>query len=139
MGDTAEKVFDELFPKSHKLGLSRPPFGVSGMLLGMRYTPDRMTRDAFVEIMGCGRDQTLKLKVEKFNALFLWQAIGPVDLFVYNETNDVWWMAPMEQWFQSALVNGGSGVFDDGKQYVSLRTKFFPCEPTPRRADVEAA
>ena len=31
MGDTAEGVFDIVYPKHHKLGLNRPPFNVAGM------------------------------------------------------------------------------------------------------------
>lgn len=133
MGDTAEAVFDHLFPQSHKLGLNRPPFSMAGMLLEMRYVPDRMTREAFVEVMGIGGDQTLKLKLEKFDALFCWKALGPVDLFVYDQANERWWMAPITDWFRAALLHGTLGEFHDGKEFAALHADHFPTAPTDVR------
>lgn len=126
MGDTAEAVFDMVYPKNHKLGLNRPPFGVGGMPLGLRYTPDRMVRDRFVEIMGVGRDRTLKLKVEKFDALFMWEIVGPVNLFVYDQHDHAYYYAPIRNWFHQALDYGKSDAFHDGKRYIGLNVSDFP-------------
>lgn len=131
MGDQAEAAFDQVFPKNHKLGLNRPPFSMSGMLLEMRYVPDRITRDAFVEVMGIGTDQTLKLKIEKFDALFAWKSIGPVDLFVYDSKHDRWWLAPITDWFRAVLLHGTLDQFHDGKEYAALHADHFPSLPTP--------
>jgi hypothetical protein len=132
MGDTAEAVFDLVHPKNHKLGLNRPPFGVGGMPLALRYTPDRMLRDRFVEIMGVGRDRTLKLKVEKFDALFMWEFIGPVSLFVYDQTEHAHYDAPIREWFHQALAHGASDVFEnDGKRYIGLNVAHFPGTKVP--------
>jgi hypothetical protein len=137
MGDTAEAVFDLLFPANHPLGLCRPPFNVSGMPAPMRYAPDRMTRSAFVEIMGIGRDQTLKMKVEKLDALSAWRALGPVELFVFDSANRRYWCRALRDWDQAFDDHGTEGMFPEGKEYVGLHSDWFP--GTPGEVSVEPA
>lgn len=135
MGDPAEAVFDLVYPKNHKLGLNRPPFYMGGMVLAMRYVPDRMLRDRFVEVMGCGRDGKLKLKHEKIEALQTWQQIGPVELFVYDQFNETYYEAPLDAWVSAAHTLGASRTFDnDGKTYLELHISDFPTNqhPVPR-------
>jgi hypothetical protein len=132
MGDEAEAVFDEMYPKHHKLGLNRPPFQVAGMDAALRYLPDRMLRDRFVECMGIGRDRLLKPKVEKFEALFRWTWIAPVDLFVYDKTKQMTYMAPLRDWWESCSRHGIADTFPEGKEYVGLHVDHFPVPPTPR-------
>jgi hypothetical protein len=134
MGDEAEGVFDEMHPKHHKLGLNRPPFQVSGMELAMRYAPDRMLRDRFVEVMGIGKDRTLKMKVEKFDAMFQWTWIGPVELFVYDKTKNATYMAPIRDWWERCARFGTRGTFPEGTEYVGLHVDHFPVPPIPRTA-----
>lgn len=131
MGDEAEGAFDEVFPKNHKLGLNRPPFTMTKMTVEMRYTPDRMDATAFVEVMGVGRDRLLKMKTEKFDALFTWTMLGPVDLFVWDSHKRNWYRAPIKQWFLAAAGHGSVGSFDEGKQYIALHVDDFPVAPTP--------
>jgi hypothetical protein len=128
MGDVAEAVFDQVYPKSHKLGLNRPPFSMAGMALALRYTPDRMLRDGFWEVMGCGKDRLLKLKVEKLDALFMWSVLAPVNLFVYDQKAHEFYDAPMLDWFAAAKVHGEPNVFEnDGKEFYALHVEHFPC------------
>jgi len=129
LGDTAEAVFDIVHPKSHKLGLNRPPFGMGGMNPVMRYTPDRMIRSAAVEVMGIGRDGVLKLKHEKLDALKSWAKIMSVDLFVYHQTSEVYYQAPLSKWGRALTQHGIDSSFDDGKTYIALSAEHFPCEP----------
>jgi hypothetical protein len=129
MGDEAEAVFDAVYPKHHKLGLNRPPFSVAGMKLGMRYTPDRMLRDRFVEVMGCGNDQTLKVKDEKLEALAMWELFGSVHLFVYDSCNKRYWEAPLGEWREQASAHGVKGAFPEGKTFVGLHAEHYPSEP----------
>ena len=129
MGDQAEAIFDLVHPKSHELGLNRPPFGMAGMSAVMRYTPDRMRRDAFVEVMGFGRGQALKVKDEKFEALQSWSTIGPVELFIYDSHNHRYWEGPLDEWLL-AYQGAERGEYEDnGKTYVTLPAAMFPFEP----------
>ncbi len=138
LGDEAEDVFDTVYPKHHKLGLNRPPFQVSGVKLEMRYTPDRMVRERFVEVQGIGSDRTLKLKVEKFDALFMWEHIGPVHLFVWDRTAGVFYEAPIRDWFRACLKHGKLEEFHEGKEYMALKVKDFPVMPQAFQTELSA-
>jgi hypothetical protein len=138
MGDESEAIFDELFTKNHKLGLNRPPVAMSGVKLEMRYVPDRQVRDAFVECMGVGRDRLLKMKSEKFDALFVWTMIGPVDLFVWDSHAKNWYRAPIKDWYLRAAGHGIVGHFPEGKEYIALHVDHFPVPPTPYVKQVAA-
>ena len=129
MGDVAEGIFDQIHPKNHELGLNRPPFGMAGMTANMRYVPDRMRRDAFVEVMGIGRGQALKVKLEKFEALQAWATIGPVELFIYDSHNHRYWEGPLDAWLW-AYQDAEHGFYpDNGKEYVTLPADKFPFDP----------
>lgn len=131
MGDTAEGVFDIIYPKHHKLGLNRPPFNVAGMGAMLRYTPDRALRDRLVEVMGLGKDRVLKLKHEKLDALIAWTMVAPVDLFVYDQTEHDYYEAPIAMWASRAHLFGEEGEFHEGKTYLGLTVDHFPSTPTP--------
>lgn len=132
MGDTAEAIFDLVHPKSHPLGLNRPPFFMGGMPLALRYTPDRMLRDRTVECMGIGRDRKLKLKTEKVEALAMWEALGPVHLFVYDQKAHTYYEAPLQAWRDALDSYGIARTFDnDGKAYLELGADHFPTQPQP--------
>ena len=135
MGDISEAVFDQITEgRSHPLGLNR--YWMNGdrlymnkMTPAMRYTPDRLTAHAFVECMGCGRDQILKVKHEKMEALLDWTDLGPVDLFVYDSSKARWWQAPIGTWWAQCREHGAEGTFPEGKRYYALATAHFPGEP----------
>lgn len=129
LGDTAESAFDQVYPKHHKLGLNRPPFGMNGMDPALRYTPDRLVRSGFVEVMAIGHDNTLKIKHEKLDALTVWSRIGPVDLFVYHKPKNLYWQAPISNWSKLLKKYGTDSAFDDGKTFIALHTDKFPGEP----------
>jgi hypothetical protein len=130
MGDPAEAAFDLVYPRNHKLGLNRPSFFMGGMGLAMRYTPDRLMRDRIVECMGIGRDRKLKLKVEKLEALNIWQAIGPVWLFVFDQPKGTYYEAPLNEWEARCHSFGKRDTFEnDGKAYVELHANSFPSQP----------
>lgn len=131
MGDPAEAAFDLVYPKHHKLGLNRPPFYMGGMTQAMRYTPDRMLRDRFVECMGIGRDRTLKIKDEKIEALQDWLRLGAVSLFVYDQSTDTYYEAPIDDWVSNLRAYASDDTFPEGKTYKALRSDRFPTTPTP--------
>lgn len=126
MGDAAEGIYDELNPRHHKLGLNRPPFSMAQMDPMLRYLPDRMEREAFVEVMGIGRDKTLKLKIEKIAALLMWQVIADVDLFVSSSASGATWRAPIEDWLTACIAYGEVSMFPEGKAFVALHSDHFP-------------
>jgi len=130
MGDPAESAYDQVYPKSHKLGLNRPGFSMRGMTAAQRYTPDRMFRDRFVECMGCGRDDTLKIKDEKIEALKQWRMLGPVYLFVWSSKRSLYWEEPLEDWLIALAEHGVPGEFtNDSKTFRGLNVSHFPGSP----------
>ena len=91
MGDEAEGVFEELYNVNGvgfaRFGFNRPNLHMSKLPTHLRYAPDYVTEDGFVEVQGFGRDQTCKLKVDKWEALRYWDCLHPVYLFVYDSFN----------------------------------------------------
>ncbi len=137
MGDPAEEAFVRANPKHHRLGLNRPPFSMGGMSPLMRYAPDFMVRDRMVEVMGIatGGQGTLKLKQEKLDALIKWEQIGPVTLWVWDQSKDECWEAPILKWGAACIANGQQNRFpDNDKLYWELPHILFPCDPQPVEA-----
>jgi hypothetical protein len=136
MGDESEAVFDELHAdRVHRLGLNRywangKRLTLTQMSTPMRYAPDRMVGDRFVECMGIGRDQTLKIKDEKIVALLRWSMLGPTDLFVWDSSKRRWWQAPIELWRAAAAEHGEVKTFPEGKLFWAIHAKHFPSNPT---------
>lgn len=147
MGDPAEDACDIVHNgRTHPLGLNRVwgngiKLYLNDMTLAMRYTPDRLTRTAFVECMGIGRDGTLKIKIEKIDALLRWADLGPTDLFVYDSNTDEYWQAPIDDWDEQCAIHGELKSFPEGKEYFALHRNNFPADPqqVPRETDEQAA
>lgn len=139
MGDPAEAVFDLAHPKSHPLGLNRPNFTMTRMTDAMRYTPDRMTADGLYEVMGIGRDGTLKIKHEKIGALSTWQEVGPVFLFVYDQVASTYYEAPIDTWIASFDAFGVTKSFPEGKAYYAVSKRDFPCDPVQIEVETNVA
>lgn len=135
MGDVAENICDIVHDgRTHALGLNRVWQNGRGLHLtqmtpAMRYTPDRMTIDAFIECMGVGRDRKLKIKDEKLAALAQWDALGPVRLGVYDQHNHVWYEAPIRDWIHHCNLYGHRRTFPEGKGYRELHVDNFPSDP----------
>lgn len=135
MGDQAESVFEDLFPKHHRNGLNRPDMQVSQLTLKQRNTPDYLCQDGYVEVMGIGRDSTLKLKLDKAVALCQWNADSLVDLFVWDSYRRRWWKGPILDWFAAAVRHGEIAEFhDSNRPHFRLKAKDFPFAATKRDA-----
>ena len=129
MGDVAEGVFEKVFPAHHRLGLNRPNLRVMSLPYITRFLPDFLVADGMVEVMGIGRDKTLKFKIEKMHNLLRWGMVCPVHLFVYDSSRKKWYYAPIEQWFQAATAHGTLDHFEDNNSpYLRLLSDNFPCE-----------
>jgi hypothetical protein len=133
MGDKAEAIFLELNPTAHRLGLNRPEFSMAGMSADMRYTPDFLTRDNFVEVMGFSSrgNNTLKLKFDKADALVRWSILGPVILWVYDSGAKRYWQSPIQDWVKACYEHGERCSFPDNRAlYWDLPSSLFPGAPT---------
>ena len=131
MGDAAEEVFSRIYPRNSRCGLNRPDMNVAAMTTLSRCIPDFQTEDAFVEVMGIGRDATLKLKVEKGLALVQWQFIANVDIFVSDSHRRRWWRAPLQEWLEACFQHSEVKRFhDNNKLYWALHADNFPTLPT---------
>jgi hypothetical protein len=132
MGDPAEEACDLVYGhRTHALGLNRVwqngvGLTMSQMTASMRYTPDRMTINSFVECMGIGRDKTLKIKTEKVHALSAWDMIGPTKLFVFDQPRNMYYEANIALWEDACMEAAELKMFPEGKEYWSLHRDHFP-------------
>lgn len=130
-GDPAELACDKVYAyRTHKLGLDRVWQNGVGLYMAqmtpaMRYTPDRMVIDRFVECMGIGRDGTLKIKHEKIQALDQWANIGPTSLFVFDQTKNTYYEAPISEWVVALVEHAETLSFPEGKLYYALHRSHF--------------
>lgn len=121
MGDQAEAKFEEVCDRGFvRYGLNRPPIRMSMLPEFVRYTPDYLTSKCFVEVQGFGRDQTFKLKVDKYQALVAWSAFHPVEIFIYDSYNDRSIQLTLDDVYQLWQDYGSGGSFPEGKQYWSV-------------------
>ena len=100
MGDSAESVFHEVAPfgRAMRFGWRRPEVSMQRMAPRIRHMPDFYCATGHVvEVMGCGKDKILKLKVSKLDALEWWAEAGnPVALFAWNSHLRSWVLVPLE-------------------------------------------
>jgi hypothetical protein len=121
MGDEAEGVFERVFPKGWaRYGLNRPPIQMAKIPARLRYTPDYITTSALVEVQGFGRDQTFKLKIDKWQSLHWWNGVHPVDLFVWDTTNKRWCILSLQQIDLLVEQCGEIRHFPEGKAYMAI-------------------
>jgi|SaaInlV_125m_DNA_1040241.scaffolds.fasta_scaffold59004_2 hypothetical protein len=133
-GDPAEEACDKVYDyRTHDLGLNRVWKNGVGLYMAqmtpaMRYTPDRMVIDRNIECMGIGRDKTLKVKTEKLAAMQQWVNIGPIDLFVFDKPNNLYYQAPVEAWQKACRFHANVDTFPEGKTFYALHSEHFPSE-----------
>jgi len=123
LGDTAEAVFEERWPANWvRFGLSRPPLSMGMLPPKVRYQPDYLTSNAFYEVMACGRDRTLKLKVDKLDVLkFYHEEIFNTLLFVWHMTDDRYGAWTIED---VGRVAAGTEI----KEFKSDRKPYYPID-----------
>jgi hypothetical protein len=132
MGDTAETAFESVHPEAHRLGMLRPSFDTRGMRDTMRYAPDYMLPDGLYEVMGCASrgDSLLKTRFDKLTSMSVWQAIGPVNLWIWDSSKKRYWVAPLNDWVKAFHKFGEVARFpDNNKPYFALHINYFPTEP----------
>jgi len=120
MGDEAEGVFEAVAPANFvRYGINRPPLQVHRLPARIRFTPDYLMTNKFVEVQGCGRDQTFKLKVSKHGALRWWNDLHAVELFLWDSHNCRWCFVTLEQ-LESLLVGTTVRAFPEGHPYFEF-------------------
>lgn len=127
MGDTAERVFTEVYPQKYvRFGLERPPLRMSMLPPFIRFTPDYLTSKGLVEVQGFGRDQTAKFKLTKIGALLEWQDHFRVDFFIWDSHNRRYgWVRLPELW--ETLETAEVCVFEnDGNEYFAVPAPDLP-------------
>lgn len=125
MGDEAEGHFEDEFNglglKFVRYGLNRPPISMSRLSARLRYTPDYLCHNRLIEVQGIGRDQTVKLKLDKFNALHWWNDAHPVELYVWDSKNKRSCLVTLRA--LDKLLDDGVGElrrFHEGKSYFAF-------------------
>ena len=129
MGDEAEKVFEEVHPYGwDRFGHNRPAIAVNKLPMKMRYTPDYRTSFKLVECQGFGKDQTVKVKLDKLLALWLWNNDMPVDLFLWNATKKRYAYVPLEELTTALHAHAQIDSFPEGTRYWALKADQLECE-----------
>lgn len=125
MGDTAEAIYTQVQPlgKSEPFGWRRPKVTMSNMSNITKNMPDFYAGSGYlVEVMGCGRDLVLKLKVNKYEALKDWNRIQETTLFVWNSSLRDWVLLDWDGIKKVVAVGRKNGVkyFHDGPAYLPI-------------------
>lgn len=121
MGDEAEGVFERVYGRGFaRYGLNRPPIQMHKLPARLRYTPDYITSNYLIEVQGFGRDQTFKLKIDKWQALHYWNSLHPVALFVWDTTNKRWCLVELKQIDLLVEAVGEIRHFPEGKAYMAI-------------------
>lgn len=134
MGDTAEDVFEKKAPLGNctRFGFRRPKgIKFSNIPAFFRHTPDFITSNYLVEVMGLGRDGILKsMKVPKYEALKEWNKIAirgglvGVALFLWNSSERQYvvlpWQVIVDEVAYSKKKHGVQSFPNDGNQYYRL-------------------
>lgn len=120
MGDEAESRFEETYKGGFvRFGLNRPPVQMSKLPPLIRYSPDYLTSQGFVECQGVGKDRQLKVKVEKGLALQQWHSLFAVRFFIWDsmlkKSTILDWPTLWNQ-----LPNMPLNQFPEGKAYWSV-------------------
>ena len=127
LGDIAEGIFEEVSPLGswERLGWNRPSFKMKNLSAFMRHMPDYACGTGHVvEVMGCGRDNTVKLKEVKYEALRDWNKhAAPVCLFLWNSHTSEWALLEWREIYnlmRRARREGQIQKFDDGNEFWAL-------------------
>tara|TARA_R100000963_G_C4644607_1_gene108473 strand:- start:325 stop:762 length:438 start_codon:yes stop_codon:yes gene_type:complete len=123
MGDIAEQAFEMVWHTNfERFGLNRPRLKMSALPSNLRHTPDYLTSNNLIEVQGLGKDQTLKLKLEKYQALEWWHKVHPLLFFVYDSFNDrvhsLEWGA-LKKLCKKAPIE----KFPEGKEYYAIHAE----------------
>lgn len=125
LGDQAEQAFEEYASTNNisyiRWGLDRPKLNVKKLPERIRYTPDYLCEEYYVECIGLGRDQTAKLAIYKWNCLQWHNTTHPVMLFIWDSYKKRGKLVPLSD--VNVLIDKGLvtlGSFPEEKAYWGL-------------------
>lgn len=125
LGDISEGAFEAWCNNADlnfiRWGLDRPPLQMWRLPARLRYSPDYLMTKCFVECQGFGRDQTYKMKFEKWGSLHYWNDLHPVSLYVWDSKYERECFVPLLE-FDNLLGEPGveQGKFGEGKAYIAV-------------------
>lgn len=124
MGDLSEGAFEQWCEDNSRnyirWGLDRPPLNLRMIPTRLRYSPDYLMSNQFVECQGFGRDNTFKLKVEKHGALHWWSDLHPVELWVLDSHKSRACFVSLKT-LDAMLPHAELGAFPEGKTYFAIK------------------
>jgi hypothetical protein len=127
LGDEAEGVFESVFPRRFaRYGLDRPAINLDFVPPFVRYSPDYITTDGFVEVQGMGRDRQFKLKNDKLDALCHWNRHLATVMFVWDSDARRYGTCGLPALYCAMLGQGVAGCFDYAKPYRALHVDALP-------------
>lgn len=91
----------------------------------IKHLPDFYVGDGYlVEVVGCGRDLTLKFRESKRRSLDAWAQLQRLCVFVYNSKLQAWWLVMWPEFAQLydavAISDGVQAFSSDGNRFVAL-------------------
>jgi hypothetical protein len=120
MGDIAEQKFEEHAAVQFvRYGLNRPKINMAHLPPEIRHTPDYLTTQGLVEVQGLGKDQILKVKHEKLEALQWWSKVHPLYLFIYDSYRERTYMMPFKELNKKCIMSE-TNYFPEGKPYYAM-------------------
>ena len=128
MGDQAEAVFENVYPLAwDRMGWNRPSTPMNGMVAFIRYMPDYMTFHGPVEVQGFGGDQTIKLKLDKLDALHEWDLVQPTRLFLFDSKQSQHATITVPE-LLALVARKETEVrcFPEGKEYYAIPANLIP-------------
>lgn len=137
LGKPAETVF-ELYARKKNIRLEH--FGMkaesdlnySKLKLFLRLRPDYLCQQAgkafFVEVKGCGQDAVLKFKLESIEALYTWQLLTPVFIFLWESSRQHYCFMAYELLREKIYQCQMQRFDNDQKPYFALPTSMLQWE-----------
>jgi pullulanase/glycogen debranching enzyme len=123
MGDLSEGAFEQWCQDNNlnyiRWGLDRPPLNLRMLPTRLRYSPDYLTSNSFVECQGFGRDNVFKLKIEKHGALHWWADLHPVQLWILDSHKSKACFMPLNA-LDNLLPHAELHAFPEGKPYFAI-------------------
>jgi hypothetical protein len=129
----AEQVFVEVWPdrKFEKRGNDRTEIDIRKWSAFLRYMPDFLDKDGWIECKGFGNDRIVKIKDETRMELRLWAKRDSVRMFLWDRKLRRWTVLPWEQIDRKLRDPHSIGVFDGKKPWRGLHVKQIDAlEPT---------
>lgn len=129
LGKPAETAF-EIFARKKNIRLE--PFGMKEessldywkTKLFLRLRPDYLCQQGhksfFVEVKGCGSDAILKFKIESIEALYTWQLLLPVFIFLWDSSRQHYCFILYEELRQKLYQCNIQRFDNDQKPYFAL-------------------